>query len=57
MDFEQIRTDPSGRVLTITRNRPARLNAWTPMMCREVMDAFDRADAIDAVRAIVMTGA
>ena len=57
MDFEQIRTDLDDRVLTITLNRPERLNAWTATMCRELMAAFDRADADDEVRAIVMTGA
>ena len=32
MDFEQITTELSERVLTITLNRPERLNAWTPTM-------------------------
>jgi enoyl-CoA hydratase/carnithine racemase len=56
-DFEQISTDLSDRVLTITLNRPDRLNAWTATMCRELIEAFDRADADDEVRAIVVTGA
>jgi enoyl-CoA hydratase/carnithine racemase len=57
MDYEQIRTDLDDRVLTITLNRPERLNAWTPTMMRELIEAFDRADADDEVRAIVITGA
>jgi enoyl-CoA hydratase/carnithine racemase len=56
-DFEQIATEVADRVLTITLNRPERLNAWTATMCRELMEAFDRADADDEVRAIVVTGA
>jgi len=56
-DFEQITTDLTDRVLTITLNRPERLNAWTATMCRELIEAFDRADADDEVRAIVVTGA
>jgi enoyl-CoA hydratase/carnithine racemase len=55
--FEQITTDLTDRVLTITLNRPERLNAWTATMCRELIEAFDRADADDEVRAIVVTGA
>ncbi|HWX96114.1 MAG TPA: crotonase/enoyl-CoA hydratase family protein [Solirubrobacteraceae bacterium] len=55
--FEQIATDLSDHVLTITLNRPERLNAWTATMCRELIAAFDRADADDEVRAIVVTGA
>ena len=45
------------RILTITLNRPDRLNAFTELMASEIIDAFDRADADDEVRAIVMTGA
>jgi enoyl-CoA hydratase/carnithine racemase len=57
MEFEQIRADLDDRVLTITLNRPERLNAWTPTMGRELIAAFDRADADDEVRAVVITGA
>jgi enoyl-CoA hydratase/carnithine racemase len=42
--------------LTITLNRPERLNAFTPTMGRELIEAFDRADADDDVRAIIVTG-
>jgi enoyl-CoA hydratase/carnithine racemase len=57
MAYEQITTDLSNRILTITLNRPERLNAWTQTMCRELIDAFDRADQDDEVRAVIMTGA
>src|SRR3984957_13032750 len=56
-EFEQITTEISEHVLTITLNRPERLNAWTAQMCQELMAAFDRADADDDVRAIIVTGA
>lgn len=56
MEFEQIRTEVTERVLTITLNRPDRLNAWTATMARELIAAFDRADADDEVRVIVVTG-
>ena len=57
MEFEQIRYEVADQVLTITLDRPDRLNAWTPTMGLELAEAFDRADADDDVRAIVMTGA
>jgi enoyl-CoA hydratase/carnithine racemase len=57
MDYEQILTELDDGVLTITLNRPERLNAWTEQMRAELIDAFDRADANDEVRAIIMTGA
>jgi len=57
MDFEQITTAVADSVLTITLNRPERLNAWTAQMGRELMEAFDRADADDDVRVIIVTGA
>ena len=56
-EYEQIRADLEAGVLTITLNRPERLNAWTPTMGRELIAAFDAADADDDVRAVVVTGA
>jgi enoyl-CoA hydratase/carnithine racemase len=56
-DFEQILTDSSERVFTITLNRPDRLNAWTSQMGSEMRAAFDQADADDDVRAVIVTGA
>jgi enoyl-CoA hydratase/carnithine racemase len=57
MDFEQILTERADGVLTITLNRPERLNAWTAHMGLELRTAFDEADADDDVRAVIVTGA
>jgi enoyl-CoA hydratase/carnithine racemase len=57
MEFEQILTRTDDGVLTITLNRPDRLNAWTPVMARELLDALELADRDDDVRAVVVTGA
>jgi enoyl-CoA hydratase/carnithine racemase len=57
MDYEQILYDVQERILTITLNRPDRLNAVTPKMLAELVDAFGRADADDEVRAVIVTGA
>jgi enoyl-CoA hydratase/carnithine racemase len=57
MDFEQITTELTDHVLTITLNRPDRLNAWTRTMFGELMQALDQADADDEVRALIITGA
>jgi enoyl-CoA hydratase/carnithine racemase len=57
VNFEQIATELAGGVLTITLNRPERLNAWTAQMGAELRAAFDVADADDDVRAIIVTGA
>jgi enoyl-CoA hydratase/carnithine racemase len=57
MDFEQIIVDLDDGILTITLNRPERLNAWTATMARELIEAFDRADADDEVRVVIVTGA
>jgi enoyl-CoA hydratase/carnithine racemase len=57
MEFEQILYEVEDHVLTITLNRPDRLNAFTPVMGRELVEALDAADADDDVRAIVVTGA
>src|SRR4051794_25196482 len=57
MEFEQIRYEVADHVLTITLNRPDRLNAFTPTMARELIEAFDASDADDDVRAVIVTGA
>jgi len=57
MTYEDIRYDVRDAVLTITLHRPDRLNAFTTRMMHELIDAFDQADADDAVRAIIVTGA
>jgi enoyl-CoA hydratase/carnithine racemase len=44
-------------VLTLTLNRPDKLNAYTAQMGRDLEAAFRRADADDAVRVVVVTGA
>ena len=56
-DYEQIIYAVEEGILTITLNRPDRLNAFTERMKVELIDAFDRADADDNVRAIIVTGA
>src|SRR6059058_4026366 len=55
--YSEILYNVDGPVLTITLNRPDKLNAFTFTMMRELLDAFDRADADDDVRAVIVTGA
>jgi enoyl-CoA hydratase/carnithine racemase len=55
-DYTSIRLEVEGPVATITLDRPERLNAFTNTMRHELIDAFDRTDADDAVRAVVVTG-
>ena len=57
MDFETITSEVADSVLTITLNRPDRLNAFTADMGRELIEAFDASDADDDVRAVIVTGA
>ena len=57
MRYETILYAVEDNILTITLNRPDKLNAFTGKMMVEMIDAFDRADADDAVRAIIVTGA
>jgi enoyl-CoA hydratase/carnithine racemase len=57
MDYETILYQVSHNILTVTLNRPAKLNAFTCQMMLELIDAIDRADADDDVRALIITGA
>ncbi len=56
MTFNTIRLDVADGVATVTLHRPERLNAFTPEMQAELIAAFDRTDADDAVRAVIVTG-
>jgi enoyl-CoA hydratase/carnithine racemase len=55
--FQEIRYEIADHILTITLDRPERLNAFTATMGRELIGAFDLADADDEVRVIIVTGA
>jgi enoyl-CoA hydratase/carnithine racemase len=57
MDFREIRYEIADRILTITLDRPERLNAFTERMGGELIAALERADGDDDVRAIIVTGA
>ena len=55
--FSQVEYAVDDRVATITLNRPDKLNAFTRTMMAEIIEALDLADADDAVRAVIVTGA
>lgn len=57
MSYQDITTAIDGHVLTLTLSRPERLNAWTHRMESEFRQAVEAAQANEAVRAIVVTGA
>ncbi|HSW12359.1 MAG TPA: crotonase/enoyl-CoA hydratase family protein [Solimonas sp.] len=57
MDFSTILYQKDGHVLTITLNRPDRLNAFTLQMGEELIHAIDLADEDPDIRAIILTGA
>ena len=57
MSFETIRYEQDGGVLTITLNRPAKLNAGTDQMLAELLKAFKQAGRDSSVRSVILTGA
>jgi len=57
MEYSQITYDVADSIATITLSRPERMNAFTDVMMREVIDAFDQVDADDDVRVVIVTGA
>ncbi|MBL6635871.1 MAG: crotonase/enoyl-CoA hydratase family protein [Actinobacteria bacterium] len=54
--YEQIELEIADGIATIWLNRPDKMNAFTERMRYEVLDALDRTDANDDVRAVVFTG-
>jgi enoyl-CoA hydratase/carnithine racemase len=57
MASDEVLCDVAEGVMTITLNRPEKLNAFTPVMRDGLIAAIDRADADDAVRVVIVTGA
>jgi enoyl-CoA hydratase/carnithine racemase len=57
MAEEQVLSDVTDGVCTLTLNRPDRHNGWNPVMERQYFGCLDTAAADPAVRAIVVTGA
>ena len=57
MSYEFIKLDFEDQVARLTLNRPDKLNAFTGTMMHEVIDAFDRTDADDNVKVVIVTGA
>ncbi|UYO40139.1 enoyl-CoA hydratase [Rhodopseudomonas palustris] len=57
MSYQDILYEVADRIATITLNRPDRMNAWTPVMEREVRAAMQQAASGSEVRVIVLTGA
>src|SRR5947209_653845 len=57
MASQQIATGLDQGSCAVTLNRPDRLNAWTQTMAGELLEAFDRVDSDDEVRAVIITGA
>ncbi len=55
--YQHILYERRGRVALITLNRPQKLNAWTPIMETEFVDAVHRASADRCIGALVVTGA
>jgi hypothetical protein len=56
MAFSEIEYSVDQHVATITLDRPDRMNAFTTVMCKELIEAFDQVDADDDVRAVIVTG-
>ncbi|HWA04701.1 MAG TPA: crotonase/enoyl-CoA hydratase family protein [Rhizomicrobium sp.] len=55
--YEQIAVAVENGILTLTLNRPEKLNAFPATMMREMIDVFTKVNADDAVGAVVVTGA
>ncbi len=57
MSFETILYAVENGILTITFNRPDKLNAMTPTLLRELKEAFEDAGKDTQVRVVILTGA
>lgn len=56
-ELQTLRYEVQDGIATITLHRPDKLNAFTALMCDELIAVFDQTDGDDAVRAVIVTGA
>ena len=56
MNYKAILYEVDDNILTITLNRPEKLNAFNADMQNDLINAIDRADKDDEVKAIIFTG-
>jgi enoyl-CoA hydratase/carnithine racemase len=57
MEFREIICEKQDRVVTITLNRPKKLNAYSEVMVHELLAALAEARDDNEVRAVIITGA
>lgn len=57
MTFEDLRYETTGHIATITLDRPESRNAYSSAMVQSLVGALDAAEADEAIRCIVLTGA
>ena len=55
-NYEQIETKIEDKSLIISLSRPEKLNAFTEVMMREIIDAVNLAEENNNIRAIIFTG-
>jgi enoyl-CoA hydratase/carnithine racemase len=56
-EYRTLLYDVEDGILTLTLNRPEKLNAFTTSMKEDLIDAINQADEDDDVRVIIVTGA
>ncbi len=56
MSYNTLKYEVADRILTLSLNRPDKLNAFTVEMAHELIAAFERASDDDEVGAIIVTG-
>ena len=54
--YQTLDLELNNHILTLRLNRPEAMNAFTPLMCNELIEVFDEASANDEARVIVVTG-
>ena len=55
--YETLHSEAEGGILTVTLNRPERLNALNRTMLEELLAVAEEADAAEDIRVVIITGA
>jgi len=55
-DFESLKTSIANKILTVSFNRPDKMNTFSGQMLRDILDVLDEAEKDDDIRAVIFTG-
>jgi len=55
-DFESLKTSLKNKILTVSFDRPDKMNTFSGQMLKDILEVLDEAEKNDEIRAVIFTG-